>query len=171
MATTRVSLVEYLDRASRHGFHEEYVDGGIQEKEMGGYVHGAWMVAIGVYFHRHRHEWGIRPASDLHVNTRRSDYRIGDVVLVDRSVPLDAAPLKQTPFAVFEILSPTDTVAATVARLRDYAAMGCEYLYLLNPEDGIFQRYAEGKLTPATDFICQARGIHFPFSEIAQELD
>jgi hypothetical protein len=58
-----------------------------------------------------------------------------------------------------------------VARLRDYAAMGCAYLYLLNPEDGVFQRYAHTDLTPATEFICEDRGIRFAFSEISQELD
>lgn len=171
MATTRVSLEVYLDRAGQHGFHEEYVDGEVQEKEMGGNLHGAWIVAIAVYFHRHRHEWGIRALSDLHVNTQRSDYRIGDVVIVDRSVPLVATPLKQPPFAVFEVLSPTDSVSRTVARLRDYAAMGSEFLYLLDPEDGIFQRYAEGQLTPANEFICESRGIRFAFAEIALELD
>ena len=171
MATTRISLEEYLDRADQHGFHEEYVNGQIQGKDVGGYLHGAWIVAISAYFHRHRHEWGIRAITDLHVNTRRSDYRIGDVVIVDRSVALDAAPLKHAPFAVFEVLSPTDTISETVDRLRDYAAMGSEFLFLLDPEEGIFQRYSEGKLIPATEFICQARGIGFSLTEIAAELD
>lgn len=45
---------------------EEYIDGELQEKAMGGNSHGAWMVAIAAYFHRDRHEWGIRALADLH---------------------------------------------------------------------------------------------------------
>jgi hypothetical protein len=42
MAAMRISLEEYLDRAARHGFHEEYVSGEMQKKDLGGNIHAAF---------------------------------------------------------------------------------------------------------------------------------
>jgi Uma2 family endonuclease len=171
MVTTRVSVQEYLERMGRHGFRDEYIDGEIREKAMGGKSHAAWVVAIAAYFHRHRHEWDIRALIDLHVHVSESNYRIGDVAIVDRSVEMNNAPLRQAPIAVFEILSPTDSESETVERLRDYKAMGAQFLYLVDPESGIFRQSSAGSLTPVTEFIWPARNVRIPFADIALELD
>ena len=171
MATTRLSAEEYLQRVGHHAFHEEFVNCELREKPMGGKSHAAWLVAIAAYFHRHRHEWGIRALPDLHVHVRGGNYRIGDVAIVDRSVTIDSAPLQQAPIAVFEILSPTDSESETLERLRDYEAMGTSLLFLVHPESALFKQYSAGVLTPATEFVCPARNIRFPFTKIALELD
>jgi Uma2 family endonuclease len=171
MSTTRVSIDEYLDRVDRHGFHDEYVDGKLREKAMGGNIHSVWLMAIATYFHRHRHEWGIRVLPDLHVNVRVGNYRIGDVVIAERSVEMDSGPLQQTPVAVFEILSPTDSESETIDRLRDYEAMGTTLLFIVDPENAIFKQYRAGRLTPMSDFAWPARNVRFPFADIALEID
>ena len=171
MATTRVSIEDYLWRIGHHGYHEEYKDGEVREKAMGGNSHGAWVVAIAAYFHRHRQEWGIRALSDLHVNVKGSDYRIGDVVIVDRSVVMDCKPLHLAPIAVFEILSPTDSEREAMERLQDYEAMGTPLLFLLDPEAAVFKQYKSGTLALVADFVWPERKVRFPFSQIASELD
>lgn len=171
MATTRISLETYLERMGSHDFHEEFIDGEIQEKPVGGNSHAAWMIAIAAYFHRHRHEWGVRALPDLHVNVSGHNYRIADVAIVDRRVVMDKGPLREAPVAVFEILSPTDSEQETVERLRDYEAMGTRLLFLLDPEDGVFKRYAAGSLTAVSEFSWPERNIRFPFAEMALELD
>ena len=171
MATTRVSTEEYLERVGHHAFHEEFINGELREKAMGGKSHAAWLVAIAAYFHRHRHEWGIRALPDLHVNVRGSNYRIGDVAIVDRTVTMDSAPLQQAPVAVFEILSPTDNENEPIERLRDYEAMGTSLLFLVHPESAVFKQYSAGTLTPVTEFVWPTRDVRFSFADIALEVD
>jgi Uma2 family endonuclease len=50
------------------------------------------------------------------------------------------------PWAVIEILSPRDTVAATRDRFRDYANIGVQHLVLMDPEEFIAYRVGNGSL-------------------------
>lgn len=69
--------------------------------------------------------------------------------------------ITKPPIAVFEALSPEDTVRRMQRKLDDYASMGIPQIWIVDPETGIFQRYANSALTAATHFSEPAHNIDF----------
>ena len=67
----------------------EYVDGEIQERAMGEYDHAAWQAAIQEYFRKHRLEWNIRAFSELRIKVSATRYRVPDVTVLDRDLPIE----------------------------------------------------------------------------------
>ena len=52
------------------------------------------------------------------------------------------------PWAVIEILSPEDTFTDLLSRFQDYKGTGVRHLVLLDPEELIAYRFADGALVP-----------------------
>jgi Uma2 family endonuclease len=122
----------------------EYVDGVIEERSMGEWNHADWQAAILEYFRSRRHEWNIRAAAELRVQVAAGSFRVPDVTVTDRNLPVEQV-ITHPPIAVFEILSPEDTVARMMTKLGDYEQMGIQTIVILDPSGKHF-RYREGSL-------------------------
>ena len=80
----------------------EYVDGVIQERPMGEYDHSSWQYAIQLWFARHAQDWGIRVRPQLRVQISRSRFRVPDVAVLDRNLPIEQIVTHpQLPFSRF----------------------------------------------------------------------
>ncbi len=95
---------------------------------------------------------------------------IPDVTVVDRDQPVEQV-LTRPPFAVFEVLSPDDTLPRTMQRLADFAAMGIGQIWVVDPETAKFYRYAGGGLAEATQFGEPGERVRFAVAEIQGFLD
>lgn len=163
MATsTQVPVEVYL--RSEFEPAAEYVDGEILERPMPKYDHADWQGAIYAWFRRYAKEWDIRVQTELRVQVTPEDYRIPDVTVLDRALPIEQT-ITHPPLAVFEVLSPEDTVKRLKRKLADYAQMGIPQIWVVDPESGAFERYESGLLKPATRF--EQGPIHFEVAEIA----
>ncbi len=146
MATaTYVPVEQYL-----HSSYEpdaEYVDGEIQERAAGEFDHGAWQVAITEFFLLRRQEWKQRVITELRVRVSRTRFRVPDVTVVERVGPFEEVEqiVRTPPLAVFEILSPDDTIARLMVKLEDYAKMGIANIFVVDPKGGKY-RYVRGSL-------------------------
>ncbi len=165
----RVPLEVYL-HCSDWEPDAEYVDGEIEERPMGQNDHSAWQQAICLWFARHAAEWNIRVRPELRVRASETRYRIPDVTILDRDLPVEQI-VTHPPVAVFEILSPEDRYARLMRKLRDYEAMGIAQIWVIDPEGPVTQRYEKGQLTAAKVFEEPARGIRFEMSKIEALLD
>ena len=47
------------------------------------------------------------------------------------------------PLAVFEVLSPDDTVQELYEKLDDYTAMGIPQIWVVDPKTGVFKHYVD----------------------------
>ena len=167
MATrTLVPLEAYL-RSSDYEPDAEYVNGEIEERPMGEFGHADWQSAICSWFLQHAKEWNIRVLPELRVQVAATNFRIPDVTILDRSLPVEQI-ITHPPIAVFEVLSPEDTVKKLKRKLADYAAMGIPQIWVVDPDSGAFERYEAGRLTPETRF--EQKAIDFELSEIAKFL-
>jgi Uma2 family endonuclease len=162
--TAHISEAQYL----RSVFEPdaEYVDGEIRERPMGTYDHGDWQQAIQRWFVEHGREWNIRSVPEQRMRVRTGKYRIPDVAVLDRANPKEQV-VTLAPLAVFEVLSPEDTVQDLYEKLDDYAAMGIAHAWVLDPKTGTFKRYKENGLIPESQFSFPERGISFAFTAIA----
>ena len=148
----------------------EYVDGEIEERPMGEYDHASWQDAIQYWFRQHAQEWDIRVRPELCVQIAPTRFRVPDVTVVDRSQPIEQI-ITHAPLAVFEILSPEDTMKRMMRKLDDYAAMKIPQIWVIDPETKTYFRFVNGELHKASIFSLADKGIHFDLSEVEALLD
>jgi Uma2 family endonuclease len=163
-ALTQVPLEVYL-RSSEYEPDAEYVDGTIEERPMGEFDHAAWQLAIIKWFLRHEEEWNIDVLPELRVQAAPTRFRVPDVTVLDRSLPVEQI-ITHPPIAVFEVLSPEDTISRLKRKLEDYRTMGIPHIWVIDPEDGSFSRYEDSQLNRRECFSDPARGIIFDMNVI-----
>jgi Uma2 family endonuclease len=146
-STTPVPLEVYLRTSWEPD--AEYANGAIEERPMGEWSHADWQAAILEYFRSRRLEWNIRAAAELRVQVAQDSFRVPDVTILDRSLPVEQI-ITHPPIAAIEILSPEDTLSRMLTKLREYEQMGIKTILILNP-NGTHYRYAGGALAELTE--------------------
>lgn len=161
-ATSFVPLEEYL----RSSFEPdaEYIDGQIQERAGGENDHSAWQKAICFWFELHAKQSQIRVRPELRVQVAPTRFLVPDVTLLDRNLPVEPI-VTHPPVAVFEILSPTDTLKRVWTKCGLYHQMGIRTILVIDP-DGPKYRYAAGKLEEL-----ETRAFDLPGSSARFDLD
>jgi Uma2 family endonuclease len=167
MASVTATLEDYLK--SDYEPDAEYVDGEIEERSVGELDHAAWQDAIAAWFRKHREQWNIRVYAELRVQVTPSRYRVPDVTVLDRNLPLEQI-ITRTPLAVFEVLSPEDTVQKLKRKLYDYQGMGIKEIWVVEPETGDWWKFVNGELVTEKEFLLNGQKL-FRVEEIASELD
>lgn len=169
MATTaNVPLEVYL-----HSSYEpdaEFVDGEIEERPMGENDHSAWQDAIAAWFRQNKLAWLIRIRPELRVQVAPTRYLVPDVTILDRAQPVERI-ITHPPVAVFEVLSPEDTVRRLMRKLNDYHAMGIPEIWVVDPDTKIFSRFEDGQLIRRDRFSLSSKGIDFATNQIEALLD
>jgi Uma2 family endonuclease len=166
---THVPVEVYL--SSSYEPDAEYVDGVIEERPMGEFEHSTWQHAIELWFAQHAKGWGIRVRPELRVQVSAGNFRVPDVTILDRNLPVEQI-ITHPPIAVFEILSPEDTVTRMMTKLADYEQMGIQTILILDPNGRHF-RYSEGKLEPlpVKAFDLPGSACHFDLAGVKSLLD
>ena len=111
----------------------DYVDGELQERNLGEFDHAAIQTALAVWFATHAKDWNIRAVTELRIRVSPTRFRIADVCLLSREEPVEQVPTR-APLAIIEILSPEDRVSRYQQRLDDYRRMGVKNIWVVDPE-------------------------------------
>ena len=161
--TALVTMEEYLSTM----YHPDcdFVDGTLEERNLGEAEHSALQMELGHWFLSHRKQWRIRAYSEYRTRVSQTRVRIPDVCLVSLDAPLEK--VRVTPAILcIEILSPEDRFSRTSAVMEDYLAMGVQNLWILDPLQRIAYVYTPtGKIrvegsrleVPGTRFISTYR--------------
>jgi Uma2 family endonuclease len=172
MATTLisplVSVDEYLKISASPDC--EYVRGIIKERAVGELDHASWQDALLHWFRDHKLAWNIRVYPELRVQVAADNYRVPDVTILSRNAPREQIVI-QPPLAVFEILSPTDTMTDMLERLADYQQMGIAAIWVIEPKKPSYYLYSSGQLTPTAIFELPGTTFNVAMSEIAAVVD
>jgi Uma2 family endonuclease len=168
MTTSYVPVELYL--RSEYEPDADYVDGVIEERNLGEWDHATWQQAIQRWFILHEAEWSVRVRPELRIQISPTRFRVADVVVVDRALATEQI-ITHAPLAVFEILSPDDTVKRAMRKLGDYEAMGIPQIWLIDPETNSCYLFTEGKLIPATHYGSPDHRMYFALSEVEPFLD
>jgi Uma2 family endonuclease len=169
MATTTHVPVEVYLRSSYEP-DAEYVDGAIEERPMGENDHSAWQLAILKWFLQHEKDWNVRLRPELRVQVATTRFRVPDVTVLDRDQPVEPI-VTQPPLAVFEILSPEDSLQRLKRKLEDYRVMGIPEIWVIDPQDATYYRYEDQQLLRRGSFSYSSRGITFDMNRIKDQLD
>ena len=136
-----LTIEEYL--SSSYEPDLEFVDGMLEEKNMGELEHSVMQVAIAAWFFSRRAEWKIKTTTEYRTRTTRTRVRLPDIAVVWLT---DAAERVRVtaPLLVIEILSPEDRPGRVMKRLDDFVAMGVENIWIFDPSDrsaAIYSRF------------------------------
>jgi Uma2 family endonuclease len=148
----------------------ELVDGVIEERPMGEYDHSTWQTAIAEFFNLHKEQWGVKARTELRLQVSPTRFRVPDVMLLSRTAPREQV-ITHAPLAVFEVLSPDDTMSRMLIKLADYERMGIRSIWLIEPQQQLFYRYSAGKLESQAVFELDDFACRFAWSEIIATID
>jgi Uma2 family endonuclease len=166
--TSLISVEEYLRTAADPDC--EYVAGVVEERAAGEYDHATWQTILVGYFLFREKELGILARTELRVRAALDKFRVPDVTLLSRSAPREQI-VTSPPLAVFEILSPEDSMMRTLEKLADYECVGIGAIWVIEPKKQLYYRYRDGQLTLGTVFELPGSAFSVPFAEIAAMAD
>ena len=129
-ARTLISVEDYL--ATAYEPDCDYVDGHIEERNVGEVTHARLQARITAYLLTHYEVKGLVVMTEVRVQVRTGRFRVPDVC-VTVGEPGEEV-LTKPPFICLEILSPEDRMSRVEVRINDYLAMGVPYVWVLDPE-------------------------------------
>jgi Uma2 family endonuclease len=166
MAAT-VSLISALDYLKTTFEPDcEFVAGVLEGRSVGEYDHSTWQMILAAYFLAREKELWILSRPELRMQTGPDNFRIPDVALLSRNAPREQI-ITHPPLAVFEILSPEDTMTRMLDKLAEYEQMGIGAIWVIEPKKRLYFRYRDGQLTPGAVFELPGTQFSVPFAEIA----
>ena len=143
----RISIDEYL--ATSYEPDLEFVDGVLEEKNMGEWEHSLLQIAVGAWFFSHRDDWGINVVTEYRTRTAMTRVRLPDVCVVRRGGPKERVGVT-APLVVIDILSPEDRPGRVMRRLDEFVAMGTENIWVLDPSDRSAATYSRSGMKPVS---------------------
>lgn len=127
---TAISLSDYLG-----GVHHpdcDFVDGAIEERNLGEYPHSKLQLELGFWFRLHAAEWQVNPLTEQRIQITPARVRVCDVCLLRADAPRENI-IVTPPLLCVEILSPEDCLSRAVTVLEDYRTLGLAQSWLLDP--------------------------------------
>ena len=125
-----VSVEQYLSMEFEHDC--EYVDGVIEERDLGEFEHSFLQLFLGSIFVGHRTDWGVIAVSEQRVQTRPDRFRVPDLAILRVGAPKEPI-LTHPPLLVIEIQSPEDTLRRVAEKSAEYLAFGIEHVWVIDP--------------------------------------
>jgi Uma2 family endonuclease len=132
MATTsQISIDTYLTTSYRPDV--DYVDGVLEDRNVGEYDHNVVQMAIVFWFYLHEREWRIRSIQEQRTRVGATRVRIPDVCVFSREAPIEQVFARPQLIAI-EILSPQDRRSRIEARLNNLRDFGVPNLWVVDPQ-------------------------------------
>jgi Uma2 family endonuclease len=164
-SATLFSVQEYLAASFRPD--RDYVDGEIQERNLGERPHSYAQMSLGAFLFQRKAQWGITVLSEQRVQVSPTRFRVPDICVIYASDPNEAI-VRQAPFLCIEVVSPEDRVLRLNERLSDYFKMGVRYVWVIDPQTRRAFCYTPGEMHEVLDGILRTKDpdIEVPLEEV-----
>jgi len=165
-----VSVEEYLSMEFEHDC--EYVDGVIEERDLGEFEHAFVQGILITLFNNRRREWGVYALPEQRVQTQKTHFRVPDVTIL-REGSLREPILTHPPFMVVEVQSPDQPMRRTAKKAAEYLAFGIEHVWVVDPYARVgYRGTANGlELVRSGELSITGSPIRIVLEEIFAELD
>jgi Uma2 family endonuclease len=150
----------------------DYVDGCLEERNLGEYDHARLQTLLAIWFGQHEREWGIRTVVEQRVQVSTTRFRVPDICLIRRELPIEQI-IHHPPLLCIEVLSPEDSMQRTRRRAADYFRMGVEHVWILDPaaREGLVCTASGWNQPDYGKFVIPGTGIYIDLAEIFAGLD
>jgi len=125
-----VSVEKYLSTVYEHDC--EYVDGVIEERDLGEFEHAFLQGLFVTLFNNHRSDWSVYALPEQRLQTQKTHFRVPDVTVLRVKTPRERI-LTHPPLLVIEVQSPEDTLRRTAAKAAEYLEFGIEHVWVIDP--------------------------------------
>jgi len=112
----------------------DYVDGELEERNVGEYDHAFLQTILVMIFTVNREKWGVRALTELRTRVSGSRYRVPDLSVLRKDAPREQI-LTHPPLIAIEILSPEDRFRHMLQKIDDYLDFGVENIWILDPAE------------------------------------
>jgi Uma2 family endonuclease len=129
--SVRISVEEYLATSYRPDC--DYIDGEIEERNLGEKEHSILQQALVFLFRLNRDTWSVEVFPELRVQVKPTRYRVPDITVVPTGVSWERI-LRKAALLFVEILSPEDRLSKVRERVDDYLSLGTEHVWIVDPE-------------------------------------
>jgi Uma2 family endonuclease len=126
-----VTVEEYLRTVYRPDC--EYVDGRVEERNLGEHDHGLLQTFLSTLFTNNRAAWAVRTVTEVRIQVKGTRFRVPDVSVLRADAPRDQI-IKHPPLIAIEILSPEDRLNRLQEKIDDYLQFGVENIWVIDPE-------------------------------------
>src|SRR5579859_1246739 len=123
----------------------EYVDGRIEERNLGEKEHSIIQRYLTFLFMLKRDEWGVEVFPELRTQTESRRFRVPDVLVVRGEEKFERY-ITRPPLIAVEILSPEDTLRRMQEKASEYRGFGIENIWVIDPEPRLAYRYTSAGL-------------------------
>jgi Uma2 family endonuclease len=123
----------------------EYVDGRIEERNLGEKEHSLIQRYLTFLFMLKRTDWRVEVFPELRTQIAARNFRVPDVLVVRAGESFDRY-LTHPPLIAIEILSPEDRLSAFEEKAAQYRAFGIENIWVIDPERRIAYRHTSSAL-------------------------
>ena len=163
--STLVPVAEYVATSFRPD--REYIDGVIQERNLGEWPHSRAQGRLYAYLFQREAEWKIRVVPEQRVQVTETRFRVPDVTVIlasDTVTPIITSP----PLLCVEILSKDDRVSDLNERIGDYFRFGVKFVWVIDPHTRQAFVYTPGKIEEVLDGMLRTTdgGVCVPLDEI-----
>ncbi len=165
-----IPVSEYLDTTYRPDC--DYLEGEVVERNVGERWHGRLQNFFGFIFRLNEAVWRVQAIPELRVQVRAERYRIPDVCVIRNEDPVEQI-VRTPPLICIEVLSKKDTLGDLQERVNDYAAMGVQNIWAVDPWKRLaYYCSARGFQQPEDGFFrVQGTPIQVALSQVFAELD
>lgn len=165
---TRISIEQYL--ATSYEPDAEYVNGDIEERNVGEYDHSVVQRAILLWFHVHDKEWQTRTIQEQRTRLASGNVRIPDVSVWRRSVPVE--PVFTHPQLVaIEVLSPEDRQSRVQAKIEDYRSFQIPHIWIVDPVKRFGWDCSDGNWLRKSRFEVSGSPMYLDLEQLFRDLD
>ena len=169
-SATLIPVSEYL--ATTYRPDRDFLDGVLKERNLGEQPHALIQGILARIFGTHRHDWRIRVLPEQRVQTSATHFRIPDLCILRSSDPRDPI-VRVAPLLCIEILSKDDSLGELQERVDDYAGLGVQYIWAVDPwKRRGWLASTQGFLQPAGGILrIPSTPIQVSLAELFAELD
>jgi Uma2 family endonuclease len=160
---TFVSVEEYLHTSYRPDC--DYVDGQVQERNLGEKDHSRTQGRIHIYLHNRYPDLRHRLFLELRVQVAANRFRVPDLCILAPDAPEEQI-VTTPPILCIEILSPEDQLSRYEERLNDYFAMGVPSCWIIDPGSRRAWVATPGNLAEAGDGVLRSGDLEMPLNAI-----
>lgn len=125
-----VSVEEYLSTVYEHDC--EYVDGKIEERDLGEFEHAFVQGLLVTVFNNHRGDWGVYALPEQRIQTQKTHFRVPDIAIL-RTGSKREPVLTHPPLIAIEVQSPDIPLRHTELKAIEYLAFGIEHVWVIDP--------------------------------------
>ncbi len=167
-AAAHIPLHEYL--ATVYEPDAEYVDGHIEERHVGEWLHNVVQRAILFHFFTREREWNIWAIQEQRTQVAPTKVRLPDVSVFPRSLTPEDVWTRPQLIAI-EVLSPEDRQARMDERIDNYRAFGVPHIWIVDPEARAGWDVSDGNWTRRARFEVPGAEMYLDLPELFAQMD